>query len=133
MNCTYCFNNNIPNHYQTGNSLSTECKGLCFHYDLLLKKTIFKSPILSYLPNYPGFWGEGVVTSRTHKTMYATSFHLKWIDVCSQFMSTTVLFTNPLVTLAFNLTWNDSHKCLCTIWEYLDNLEKNHSHTNVKH
>lgn len=59
MNCTYCFNNNIPNHYQTGNSLSTGCKGLCFHYNLLLKKTIFKSSLLSSFPNDRGSWGGG--------------------------------------------------------------------------
>lgn len=59
MNSTYCFNNNIPNHYQTGNSLSTEWKGLCFHYDLLLKKTIFKSSIFPVFPMIQVYLGEG--------------------------------------------------------------------------
>lgn len=80
MNCTYCFNNNIPNHYQTGNSLSTECKGLYFHYDLLLKETIFKSSILSYLPNNPGSFLGGPGTSRVCKITYTTLFH-QWIDI----------------------------------------------------
>lgn len=82
MNCTYCFNNNIPNHYQTGNSLSTECKGLCFHYDLLLKKTIFRSSVLSYLPNNPGsFRGEHQGSARLYMPHFFTVSELTFLHI----------------------------------------------------
>lgn len=77
MNSTYCFNNNIPNHYQTGNSLSTEWKGSCFHYDLLLKKAIFKSSIFPIFPMIQVYLGRG--TMRSWQDEHAPLFHPKWI------------------------------------------------------
>lgn len=79
MNSTYCFNNNIPNHYQTGNSLSTEWKGLCFHYDLLLKKAIFKSSIFPIFPMIQVYLGRGLWGAGKMSTPIIS--YPKWIDV----------------------------------------------------
>lgn len=134
MNCTYCFNNNIPNHYQTSNSLSTECKGLYFHYDLLLKKTIFKSSILSCLPNDPGSFlvGERGLGHQEDARLcvphYVIISELTFLDIYVCYYITYLL---PLTL--FCIQFDMTYKWLCTIQEYFDNLEKNQSHTNVKH
>lgn len=132
MNCTYCFNNNIPNHYQTGNSLSTECKSLCFHYDLLLKKTIFKSSILSYLPNNPGPLQKGA--SSVCKITYAALFHHKWIDMFT-YLCQLLYYLLIIIVILLCIQFDMPRFIQMALhnFGYLDNLEKNHSHTNVKH
>lgn len=132
MNCTYCFNNNIPNHYQTGNSLSTECKALYFHYDLLLKKTIFKSSILSYLPNNPGSFTGGPGASRVCKIMYATLFHHTWIDILYFRVNYCIIYLLLFSYSILYLIWHAIIEMALYSFGNLDNLGKTHSHTNVK-
>lgn len=134
MNCTYCFNNNIPNHYQIVNSLSIECKALCFHYDLLLKKTIFKSPILSYLPNYLGSFGEAGHAMHVELCM-SHYFNLKELTFSDIHVNYPIgyLFSFKFYYFLFSWTCRDSHKWLSIILKYLDNLEKDQSKIHVRH
>lgn len=128
MNCTYCFNNNIPNHYQTGNSLSTECKALYFHYDLLLKKTIFKSSILSYLPNNPGSFIGGPGASRVCKIMYATLFHHTWIDILHFRVNYYIIYLLLFSYSILYLIWHAIIEMALYNFGNLDNLGKTQSH-----
>lgn len=68
-------------------------KGLCFHYDLLLKKTIFKSFILSYFPNYPGLReGEGLWNQEHVKLCLPHYFVVGKLTVLDIYVSYCIIF-----------------------------------------
>lgn len=68
-------------------------KGLCFHYGLLLKKTIFKSSLLSYFPNYPGLWeGEGLYHPTHVKVCLPQDFILGKLTVWDIYVKHCVLY-----------------------------------------
>lgn len=101
-------------------------KGLCFHYDLLLKETIFKSFILSYFPNRPGLrkgkrlWHQGQV--KLHLPHYFILGKLTVLNICVSYCT---IFTSFVYTSLHSVWKFTVHSIwLCTIFRVLVHSSK---------